>query len=575
MGRTRTRNEKVIDLEKLLQRPRNQRKINFGRDLAKIEFDHKKTDFLVIASEAGGINISASLGEVNIAGSSFNIPFKYNVMDAKDPFDWFVGVGDPSGKFTITKSPSIANDQTLGFGKHGGTGVKSFIKYASDSDSFIIDQSHSARFLIKGDPEFILSDTPVIFSGSSANSNSLIEIQQGNAAGEFLTCKSLGGAKAIELVQHSTDGGRIDLYSPVGAVQHKKIEIKADEHSIVLRDESANEKIEIKANADPYIAFYTPGAATEVLAPKIKYTQSTDDFLTISGSSKGIVLSGSTVQIAGTLEGASPLKIGGEVQFVSSGDTAAFNFGPNKEAKIYYDGALIISGSNASGIFVSGSGMSFDTNTVLAGTAADGGSYLALDSNNKIVKTTSISKIPDDTKLYFGTDNDAHIEYNENGDDFLIISGSAKGTVLSGSSIIIDSSLGVGVAASAITHAITLPNNANSTGEVLANSFITYSSERYKNNIQTIDNPMSVINNLNGVSFNWKDTGRQDYGFIAEDVGKVLPNIVSWEKNKKDAHGMDYLKIISFLVEATKEQQIQIDNLNREISLLKKENNSL
>ena len=44
-------------------------------------------------------------------------------------------------------------------------------------------------------------------------------------------------------------------------------------------------------------------------------------------------------------------------------------------------------------------------------------------------------KIADDTKLIFGTNDDAFIEYNENGDDFLVISGSDNGIVLSGSTV--------------------------------------------------------------------------------------------------------------------------------------------
>ena len=46
--------------------------------------------------------------------------------------------------------------------------------------------------------------------------------------------------------------------------------------------------------------------------------------------------------------------------------------------------------------------------------------------------------IPDDNLLRFGsaTDGDAHIEYDEDGGDFLTISGSAAGTVLSGSVVL-------------------------------------------------------------------------------------------------------------------------------------------
>jgi hypothetical protein len=226
----------------------------------------------------------------------------------------------------------------------------------------------------------------------------------------------------------------------------------------------------------------------------IEYNENDDDFLVISGSDAGIVLSGSTIQIAGTLEGASPLKIGGEVQFTSTGEDSAFNFGPNGEAKIFYKdgstGALIISGS------------------------------------------------------------------------------STKGTIISGSGFFLDCNMGVGT--DAVTHAITLPNNNNSSGAVKANSFISYSSIRYKKDVKVLDDPMSVIQNLKGVSFKWKDSGQEDFGFIAEDVGKVLPGIVSWDDNKKDAQGMEYTKLISFLVEASKKQNSEINELKQLLAKTKK-----
>ena len=225
----------------------------------------------------------------------------------------------------------------------------------------------------------------------------------------------------------------------------------------------------------------------------IEYNE--DNFMVISGSGNGIVLSGSTVQIAGTLEGASPLRIAGEVQFVNQGASAAFKFGPNQEAKIFYqdgdDGTLVVSGSSAHGVKLQGTAVFID----------------------------------------------------------------------------VTNGLGVGVDNSSITHAITLPNsNQAKQGQIKANAFVSYSSARYKDNIEVLEDPMTVLNQIEGVSFNWKDTGHLDYGFIAEDVGRVLPNIVSWEDNKKDAQGMDYLKIISFLVEATKKQQKDIDELKQKLS---------
>jgi ABC-type Fe3+-citrate transport system substrate-binding protein len=44
-------------------------------------------------------------------------------------------------------------------------------------------------------------------------------------------------------------------------------------------------------------------------------------------------------------------------------------------------------------------------------------------------------------------------------------------------------------------------------------------------------------------------------------VGKVIPEIVEWSQDPQYANTMDYTRIISFLVEAVKEQQKKIDLL--------------
>ena len=228
----------------------------------------------------------------------------------------------------------------------------------------------------------------------------------------------------------------------------------------------------------------------------IEYNENGDDFLVISGSSKGIVLSGSTIQIDGTLEGASPLKIGGALQFVGTdGAASAFNFGPNNEAKIFFNtspsNALIISGSAANG-----------------------------------------------------------------------------GVTISGSAVNIESFVGIGVGEGNTTHALTLPDTSNASGKVKANAFVSYSSVRYKEHIQPLESAVSTISKLQGVSYSWKDTGKKDFGFIAEDVGKVIPEIVEWSADPQYANTMDYTRIISFLVEAVKEQQKKIDLLAEKLDNL-------
>lgn len=99
----------------------------------------------------------------------------------------------------------------------------------------------------------------------------------------------------------------------------------------------------------------------------------------------------------------------------------------------------------------------------------------------------------------------------------------------------------------------------------------TSSSIRWKNNITEIENPLEKIAQLRGVYFDWdaEHGGRHDVGMIAEEVGKVLPEIVSYEENNIDAEGMDYSKITPLLVEAIKEQQRLIEELQKEITQLK------
>ena len=100
----------------------------------------------------------------------------------------------------------------------------------------------------------------------------------------------------------------------------------------------------------------------------------------------------------------------------------------------------------------------------------------------------------------------------------------------------------------------------------------TSSSIRWKENIQPIDEVLNKVLQLRGVSFNWTEErgGGHDIGMIAEEVGKVFPEVVQYEADGKNAEGMDYGKLTTVLVEAVKEQQKQINALKAEIEELKK-----
>tara|TARA_R110002110_G_scaffold122954_2_gene299440 strand:- start:585 stop:1121 length:537 start_codon:yes stop_codon:yes gene_type:complete len=153
-------------------------------------------------------------------------------------------------------------------------------------------------------------------------------------------------------------------------------------------------------------------------------------------------------------------------------------------------------------------------------------------------------------------------------DSWLDVSGS--NICLSGSLISTTGKIGVGITleSDGITHGITLPNTTGVTGKVKANAYTTYSSARYKNNIKPIQNALDTLCSIEGVTYRWKSSDLEDIGFIAEDVGKVMPEIVEWESDGVNAQSMDYTRITPVLVEAVKEQQTQIKKQKKLIEQL-------
>lgn len=118
-------------------------------------------------------------------------------------------------------------------------------------------------------------------------------------------------------------------------------------------------------------------------------------------------------------------------------------------------------------------------------------------------------------------------------------------------------------------------------GDIIANSIAGSSDKRYKTNIQPITNAVEKVKSLNGVYFNWnikafpnKDfSDKTELGFIAQEVEKVLPEVVIKDKTPDAYRSIKYDKLVALLVEAIKEQQKQIDALQKIVTNLKKTKN--
>ncbi|MGI6378900.1 MAG: tail fiber domain-containing protein [Patescibacteria group bacterium] len=132
-------------------------------------------------------------------------------------------------------------------------------------------------------------------------------------------------------------------------------------------------------------------------------------------------------------------------------------------------------------------------------------------------------------------------------------------TVNGGEKMRITNSGNVGIGTTTINYQLVVDQTIGATAYV-------YNSDRnLKTNIKTIDNPLEKITRLRGVYFNWKRDNTKGVGLIAQEVEKVFPELVKGEEGNK---GVEYGNLVAPLIEAIKEQQKQIEDLNARIKKL-------
>jgi len=149
------------------------------------------------------------------------------------------------------------------------------------------------------------------------------------------------------------------------------------------------------------------------------------------------------------------------------------------------------------------------------------------------------------------------------------------------------------------TYRIELPNTANASGRGRANAWVTYSDGRFKKNRKNITDVLEKVVQLQGVEYDncypqferittdsvdiirriplTKDNTEREIGFIAQDLKKVFPELVSETQEifddgevLEDYHSVDYNRMTVYLVEAIKEQNELIKALREELDELKR-----
>ena len=106
--------------------------------------------------------------------------------------------------------------------------------------------------------------------------------------------------------------------------------------------------------------------------------------------------------------------------------------------------------------------------------------------------------------------------------------------------------------------------NISGMNDVTASNFNSTSDAKLKTNVETITSPLEKLNQIDGVTFNWISDNKPSMGVIADTVEKVLPELVTSD----DPKTVNYNGLIGLLIEAVKEQQVQITELKSKLDSL-------
>jgi hypothetical protein len=163
--------------------------------------------------------------------------------------------------------------------------------------------------------------------------------------------------------------------------------------------------------------------------------------------------------------------------------------------------------------------------------------------------------------------------YNETGNDKLYIENSSASAPLIGGDFAANR---VGINRMPTTYTLEVGGTIWANGSTITSGSATWSDERYKTDIATIDNALSTIMKIRGVTYNWNRnafpdlnfSGGEQMGVIAQEVEEILPQLVL--TGPDGYKSVSYEKLTPVLIEALKEQQQQIETLNSRIERLEK-----
>ena len=104
------------------------------------------------------------------------------------------------------------------------------------------------------------------------------------------------------------------------------------------------------------------------------------------------------------------------------------------------------------------------------------------------------------------------------------------------------------------------------TGAITASGNITGASDkRLKENVETIPDALSKVQQMRGVHFDWKESGEASTGVIAQELQQIAPELVHESDNDDKTLSVGYMNLTAYLIEAVKELSAKVEYLEAKL----------
>jgi len=95
-------------------------------------------------------------------------------------------------------------------------------------------------------------------------------------------------------------------------------------------------------------------------------------------------------------------------------------------------------------------------------------------------------------------------------------------------------------------------------GDITAFATLTWSDAKLKDDVEPLQDCLAKINQMQGVSYTFKPSGKSQVGLIAQEVLDIVPEVVELEN---DYYSVSYPNLVAVLIEAVKELSSRVEDL--------------